>query len=193
MTLQFMLLMLFVTLAELCGPTAALAATAVDGGAIFKEHCGYCHGEDGKGKAAVGTPDFTSPKIQGSLTNEDIITVITNGKKGTIMPAWKGQLSTQEIAAVASYVRSLGRLDGKREPLAGTQPHTQAQAAEIKPPNEYTPGGDDLLSFPTDRVCVNFADRFVIASAFSGPARWSELRGLDWFLTLLVWQPFQPA
>jgi mono/diheme cytochrome c family protein len=150
MTLQFMLLVLFMTLAELCGPTAAIAVTAAGGGAIFKEHCGSCHGEDGKGKAAVGTPDFTSPKIQASHTDEDIITIITNGKKATIMPAWKGQLSTQEISAVASYVRSLGRLDGRGEPQAGTQPHTQAQASEIKPPNEYKPGGDDLLSLPTD-------------------------------------------
>jgi mono/diheme cytochrome c family protein len=34
--------------------------------------------------------------------------IITSGKKGTIMPAWKGKLSPQEISAAASYVRSLG-------------------------------------------------------------------------------------
>ena len=33
---------------------------------------------------------------------------IGNGRKGTIMPAWKGKLSDEEIAAVAGYVRSLG-------------------------------------------------------------------------------------
>lgn len=151
MTLKFILVVLFMTLAELCGPTAALAATATGGEAIFKEHCSPCHGQDGKGNAAVGTPDFTNPKIQASLTDQDIITIITNGKKGTIMPAWKGQLSAEEISAVASYVRSLGRSDGKGEPRAGTRPHTQALAPEIKLPNEYKPGGDNLSSLTSYR------------------------------------------
>ena len=83
-------------------------ANDTSGAAVFKGHCTPCHGEDGKGKAAVGTPDFTSPKIQASLTDSEILDIITNGKKGTIMPAWKGNLSAQEISAVASYVRSLG-------------------------------------------------------------------------------------
>ena len=83
-------------------------ANATSGEAVFKSHCTPCHGEDGKGKAAVGTPDFTSPKIQASLTDAQIVDIITNGKQGTIMPAWKGKLSPQEISAAASYVRSLG-------------------------------------------------------------------------------------
>jgi mono/diheme cytochrome c family protein len=66
-------------------------------------------GEDGKGKAAAGTPDFTSPKIQASRTDEDIITTITNGRSGTIMPAWKGKMTAEEITAVGSSVRSLGQ------------------------------------------------------------------------------------
>ena len=78
------------------------------GAAVFKGHCTPCHGKDGKGEASVGTPDFTSPKIQASLTDSEITDIITNGKKGTIMPAWKGNLSPQEISAAASYVRSLG-------------------------------------------------------------------------------------
>ncbi|SRR5579871_6198209 len=89
-------------------PTFVLANDTSSGEAIFKGHCTPCHGEDGKGKAAVGTPDFTSRKIQASLTDADILNIITNGKKGTIMPAWKGKLSPREIAAAASYVRSLG-------------------------------------------------------------------------------------
>lgn len=89
-------------------PAFAFADDTRNGEAIFKGHCTPCHGGDGKGIAAVGTPDFTSRKIQASLTDADIIKIITNGKEGTIMPAWKGKLSPQEIAAAASYVRSLG-------------------------------------------------------------------------------------
>ena len=83
-------------------------AAGPDGHAIFKDHCAGCHGDDGKGISTVGTPDFTDRKIQASLTDEEIIDTITNGRKGTIMPAWKGQLSAQEISAVAEFVRSLG-------------------------------------------------------------------------------------
>ncbi len=83
-------------------------AAGPDGHAIFREHCSGCHGEDGKGISTVGTPDFTDHKIQASVTDAQIIDTITNGRKGTIMPAWKGQLSEQEISAVAQFVRSLG-------------------------------------------------------------------------------------
>jgi len=85
------------------------AIGAADGDALFKGRCTGCHGSDGKGKAAIGTPDFTTAKTQSGISDADIIETITNGRKGTIMPAWKGKLSDEEIAAVALYLRSLGR------------------------------------------------------------------------------------
>ena len=85
------------------------ALAAADGDSVFKGHCTGCHGSDGKGKAAIGTPDFTSPKTLSGLSDTEVIDIISNGKKGTIMPAWKGKLSDEELAAVAAYVRSLGR------------------------------------------------------------------------------------
>ena len=85
------------------------ALAAADGDAVFKGRCTGCHGADGKGKAAIGTPDFTSAKTLSGLSDSDIVDTITNGRKGTIMPAWKGKLSDEEIAAVAAYLRSLGR------------------------------------------------------------------------------------
>jgi cytochrome c oxidase cbb3-type subunit III len=87
----------------------ALGLRAADGEAVFKVRCTACHGADAKGKAAIGTPDFTSAKTLSGLSDADIVDTVTNGKKGTIMPSWKGKLSDEEIAAVASYVRSLGR------------------------------------------------------------------------------------
>lgn len=85
------------------------ALVAADGNSVFKTNCTGCHGSDGKGKPAIGTPDFTSPKTLSGLSGADVIDTITNGRKGTIMPAWKGKLSDEEIAAVAAYLRSLGR------------------------------------------------------------------------------------
>src|SRR5262245_59651031 len=85
------------------------ALSAADGDAVFKGRCTGCHGSDGKGNSAIGTPDFTSPKTQSRLSDADMIDTIHNGRKGTIMPAWKGKLSDEEITAVAAFVRSLGR------------------------------------------------------------------------------------
>lgn len=82
---------------------------AADGGAVFKANCTGCHGSDGKGNAAIGTPDFTSSRIQSSLSDAEMVNTVTNGRKGTIMPSWKDKLSDKEIADVAAYLRSLGR------------------------------------------------------------------------------------
>ena len=82
---------------------------ASDVNPVFKTHCTGCHGSDGKGNSAIGTPDFTSPKTLSGLTDTDVIDTIANGRKGTIMPAWKGELSDKEIAALVAYLRSLGR------------------------------------------------------------------------------------
>ena len=93
----------------LIGFLCVCALAANDGGAVFKTHCTGCHGSDGKGNSAIGTPDFISPKTLSGLSDADVIDTITNGRKGTIMPAWKGKLSNEDIAAVAAYLRSLGR------------------------------------------------------------------------------------
>ncbi len=143
-----------------------------DGAKVFVQNCAKCHGEDGKGKPEIGTPNFTDPKVQASITDEQITTTIKKGRKGTAMPAWAGKLSEQQITAVAAYVRSLG---------SGTP------AGGNKRERAYSPGDDMLISLPTGRfsdphsLYVNFAHRFVFDPAFSGAARGGALAGLDGF------------
>ena len=86
---------------------ALQAAPAADGAALFKQKCSMCHGTDGKGFAAIKTPDFTDPKWQASLNDKGIGEVIKNGKKRTTMPAWGGKLEDEEIQALVGYIRSL--------------------------------------------------------------------------------------
>jgi|SRR5580658_7780889 cytochrome c oxidase cbb3-type subunit 3 len=93
----------------LIGFLFVFALAAADGDAVFKARCSACHGADGKGNSAIGTPDFTSRETQAAISDTVVVDTITNGGKGTIMPAWKGKLSGEEITAVAAYVRSLGR------------------------------------------------------------------------------------
>jgi cytochrome c oxidase cbb3-type subunit III len=78
-----------------------------DGAAIFKTKCSMCHGQDGKGFAAIKTPDFTDPKWQASVTDEQIFDTIKNGsKKNTMMVAFGSQLKDDEIHALVKQIRS---------------------------------------------------------------------------------------
>ncbi len=155
---------------------APAAGKAPDGAAIFARECSKCHGPDGKGLPEFKTPDFTDPKVQARLSDEQIVSTIKNGKKGTLMPAWSKKLTSQEILAVAAYVRSLGPRDGT----------SQAASADAEP-DTYWVGDDVLFSLPTGRrperhgFYVNFTHRFAFDPAFSGTARGGALGGLDGF------------
>lgn len=86
---------------------ASSLALADDGGTIFKSKCAMCHGQDGKGFAAIHTPDFTNPKTQAALTDKQMEEIIKNGKKGTSMPPFGDKLKDDEIKEVITFIRSL--------------------------------------------------------------------------------------
>lgn len=69
-----------------------------DGASVFASNCGSCHT-----LAAAGTNGTTGPNLDDA--QPDMATVeeqVRNGGGG--MPAFEGQLSDQEIEAVAEYV-----------------------------------------------------------------------------------------
>lgn len=75
---------------------------------IYHNYCSVCHGDRGDGRSrAQGSlnprpRDFTTAA---ELTRESMITIVTHGKSGTAMTAWKTQLTTEEIASVVDYIR----------------------------------------------------------------------------------------
>jgi alcohol dehydrogenase (cytochrome c) len=80
------------------GEEAAAGPDAAAGKEVFAEQCSVCHGGDGLG--GNGGPDLTTmPKAKEQAGAEE---QVTNGGGG--MPAFKGQLSEEEIANVAAYV-----------------------------------------------------------------------------------------
>lgn len=84
----------------------SMAADAPDGAALYKSKCSMCHGADGKGYAAVKTPDFTDPKVQASLTDKQIADTIKNGKPNTMMMPFGSQLKDDEIQELVKQIRS---------------------------------------------------------------------------------------
>jgi len=97
-----------IALSAACVLSAAfsMGADAPDGAALFKSKCSMCHGPDGKGYAAVKTPDFTSPTWQSSMTDKQIAEVVKNGKPNTMMMPFGSQLSDADIQALVKQIRS---------------------------------------------------------------------------------------
>ncbi len=79
-------------------PAFHLKGSASAGKPIFLTNCGSCHT-----LAAAGTTGTIGPNLDQLKPNYQAATAqVTNG--GTVMPAFKSQLSTQQIADVAAYV-----------------------------------------------------------------------------------------
>ncbi len=92
------------------------AASKPSGKAIFREKCAMCHGMDGKGFAAIHTPDFTDPKWQAAHPEKERLDALKNGVKGTAMLSFQGKLSDAQMQAVLDYIQSLGSKPGKPAP-----------------------------------------------------------------------------
>src|SRR5262249_47520244 len=74
---------------------------------IFNGQCALCHGIEATGGRG---PALNLPKLQRATTDDAMFKIIKEGIEGSEMPgAW--QLTDREIRLVASYVRSLGRIE----------------------------------------------------------------------------------
>ncbi len=85
-----------------------------DGLELYQKYCNVCHGEDGDGDGimtnllGIGPMDHTNPNETNSLSNDDIIKSILDGK-GRFMPAWRGTLNQGDAEALVSYIRLLSQ------------------------------------------------------------------------------------
>ena len=64
---------------------AAVSANAADAKENWTKHCAKCHGEDGKGQAAMGkklgVKDYTDAKVQEKMKDEEMAKVAGSKKK----------------------------------------------------------------------------------------------------------------
>ncbi|MDR0777779.1 MAG: cytochrome-c oxidase, cbb3-type subunit III [Azonexus sp.] len=70
--------------------------------------CVGCHGEDGTGMQAIGSPNLTDKTWLYGSSEATIIETITNGRQNK-MPAWKEFLGDAKVHMLAAYVLSLGQ------------------------------------------------------------------------------------
>ena len=89
-------------------------AYAADATANWENHCGSCHGPDGKGDTKQGKKlkikDLTDAAYQGSFTDEDAFKAMKEGLKdenGKQKMKPIEDLSDDEMKALVAYVRTL--------------------------------------------------------------------------------------
>ena len=130
---------------------AAGSSAAVDGKQVFSANCVACHQATGKGLPGVFPPLDGSEWVAGD--ERVVANILLHGITGGIkvagnefngaMPSFK-QLGDNELAAVASYVRSAWS-----NKAAAIKP--ELFAAERKASTRTTPfnGGDELRALPS--------------------------------------------
>ena len=101
-------------LVALLSAVAAAAATTPDGKALYEKNCSSCHQASGEGLPGTFPPLAKNAFVTGDVTK--LATVVVKGMNGKsevngktyngTMPAWHGQLTNEEIAAVLTYIRS---------------------------------------------------------------------------------------
>ncbi len=79
------------------------------GQAVYETDCAVCHGPDGKAQTnLMGTAaDLTDPQYFKNGGSLDQITASIENGVGNGMPAWKTQLSKEQIRDVSAFVFSL--------------------------------------------------------------------------------------
>jgi mono/diheme cytochrome c family protein len=111
-----------ISILAVCGLTLGLTAPSgwaetgdpAKGKAIYERLCGVCHGAQGKGDGPAGemmkppAADLTGSKLK-DKPDAELFQTIRTGKPPSAMPAFKGQLSDQQIHEVVAYIRSLGK------------------------------------------------------------------------------------
>ena len=76
---------------------------------VYEKYCSSCHGQRGEGLGPVsGLPDFSNSSALAKKTDTELFEVITNGGKGSGMPAWGQVLNERDRWNVLAYIRTLG-------------------------------------------------------------------------------------
>lgn len=91
------------TLLIFCSTSSAFAGVG-EGQELYDAYCQICHGALGEGQI-MGKP--LTDGVANRLSDQDLLSAISEGRAGTGMAAWEGSLSETEIFDIASYIRNL--------------------------------------------------------------------------------------
>jgi mono/diheme cytochrome c family protein len=157
--------------------------------ALYTDNCAACHGEQGRGGAAIA---LDNPVYLGVVDDASMRTVIANGVRGTSMPAFArsagGMLTGEQIDVIAREIRSRWSwpdyLDGENPP-SYAQPSTGnvqrgAVAYETYCASCHGPdgrGGSTASAITNDSFLALMSDQALRTIVIAGRP---ELRAPDW-------------
>ena len=109
--------------------------------AIYQRDCALCHGDSGDGKTdlakdmQLSLADWTDPKSLGTKTDQQLFSVIRNGKDK--MPSEDvGRAKDDEVKGLVAYIRSLAKdTPPTPTPAAQTTPAPAPTASASGPTN----------------------------------------------------------
>lgn len=93
-------------------PIASSADTLAKGKTLFEKKCQRCHGKEGKGDGPDADSDMPPEDLtdasRASRNPEGVMFYkVWNGRKSPKMPAFKTELSKEEVWTVVGYARTL--------------------------------------------------------------------------------------
>lgn len=130
-------------------PVAATPANLARARAHFADHCATCHGNDGRGRTAIGQSLYPkAPDMQGvatqSLTDGEIFAIIKYGVRLTGMPAW-GQDTTEddeEAWRLVHFIRHLPSLTADElAEMESLNPRSRKELEDEQAVREFLAGG----------------------------------------------------
>jgi len=112
------------TICAIAQTPPAAVGNAGAGGKLFERNCAVCHGIDGKGGRG---PGLNRPSLAHAPDDEALRRIIADGIPPEMPEGWF--LTDDDLANVAAYVRSLGKLPAEAVPGdagRGRQQYTQS-------------------------------------------------------------------
>jgi copper transport protein len=99
-------------------------ASLAIGKRIYDAQCAACHGDTGRGDGPAATalrppPADLRVHMAAGHTDGQLYDWIANGFPGTAMPAWKDQLSDEQIWHAINYIRSFAPQAAQASPAQG--------------------------------------------------------------------------
>ncbi len=110
-----------------------------EGAEHFADHCAFCHGEDGRGRSAVGehmyppVPDLASADVQ-RLSDGALFAIIQHGIRWTGMPAFQADHTADETWDLVSFVRHVPALESEPESEADSEKALASANADKRAP-----------------------------------------------------------
>jgi mono/diheme cytochrome c family protein len=97
---------------ELRNPIVATPAVVTRGGTVYRSKCQRCHGRGGRGNGPDADPDdppgdLTDARRAARNPDGVLFYKIWNGRRNPRMPAFKTEMSREEVWATVAYIKTL--------------------------------------------------------------------------------------